>query len=140
MAMLTTLTTEEWTYSAKSVDYIHIRDLHLCFYCLQREGELSQKRNTIRLWIQHECICVCVCPSVSQPSYTQTQRNTCTLVAKQTQVLGVLLRSQALYSHQVYSDCAGVTDRGMHEKRQLGEFRIIIVASLRKLSASNEAL
>lgn len=52
-------------------------------------------------------VCVCVCTHM----YAH--------VAKQTQVFGVLLRSQALYSHQFHSYCTGVTDHCMHEKRQL---------------------
>lgn len=58
-------------------------------------------------------VCVCVCSSVSVPSLTHMYA----LVAKQTQVFGVLLRSQALYSHQFNSDCTGVTDHCTHEWR-----------------------
>lgn len=41
-----------------------------------------------------------------------------TPVAKQTQVFGVLLRSQAFLSHHFYSDFTGVTDHSKYEKRK----------------------
>lgn len=111
------VTTEKQTYSAKSMDYVH--RLHICFHCLQSKGgcKLSHKETQsdwIHIFIPTEHACVCVPPCVSHRSHTCVY----TLVAKRTQVFDVLLRSQALYSHQFYSDCTGVTDHCTHERRQ----------------------
>lgn len=72
------LTTEEWSHSAKSVDYDHICDLHICFYSLQSKCGLSHQETQSDFGVSFLCVCVCV------GGYM------CTLVAKQTQVFGVL--------------------------------------------------
>lgn len=108
----TALTTKAWTYSAKSVDYVHVCEWHICFQCLQRERALSHRETQSDFGFGVSSPSECV----SEPSLTRAHMYT--LVAKQTQVFGVLLRSQALYGHPFHSDCTGVTDRCPHEKRQ----------------------
>lgn len=99
----------------------HVRFAHLFSPSSKwRWAQTFPPRNTIRLGIQlcipFECVCVCACVPLRLCHHSHTCMYT--LVAKQTQVCGVLLRSQALYSHQFYSDCTGVTDHSTHEERQ----------------------
>lgn len=99
-------------------------ELRVLFLLSSKQTWTFPPGNTIRLRSQLSA-CVCACVSVCVSACMVWVFHTCMLVAKQTQVFGVLQRSQALHSHRFYCDCTGVTHHCMHEKRreQLREFR-----------------
>lgn len=131
-------------YSAKSVDYVHVWDLHICFHCLQSEGgcKLSHKETQSDFGFSFSIppwMCVCVWSSVSVPSLSHTHACIHSLLSRP-RCLVFLLRSQDLYSHYFYCACTGVTDHSTHEKRQQSNKSCSVLENILTTSRSAEPL